>query len=247
MAFNGLVSDPPGWLTSVRAAVTARPPEWFTTHAPPPNPRRRSAVLVLFADRDLGAVPTGRRDASNGVPRTGLDVVLTQRSAQMRTQPGEVSFPGGHLDPGEGPVAAAIREAEEEVGADPRTVDVVADLPPLYLTPRGTAVTPVLAWWRRPHPIDVVDHREVARVVRADLDHLLDPVNRFTVTMPGGYRGPGFAVDGLFVWGFTAHLLSQVADLGGVSRPWDAAAERPLPDDLAAPYLRAMAQGRWPR
>ena len=87
-------------------------------------------------------------------------------------------------------------------------MQIVGEMPGLYLTPSGTAVIPVLGWWASPHPVGVVDPAEVARVALADLDHLLDPRNRFTVVGPMGYRGPGFSVDGLFVWGFTAMLLS---------------------------------------
>jgi 8-oxo-dGTP pyrophosphatase MutT (NUDIX family) len=233
-SFNGGMVAPPEWLPRVRATLDQDMPAWFAQFRPPPDPPRRSAVLLLFATPDRGGPNLDEPDR-----RAGLDIVLTERSAGLRSHAAQVSFPGGHLDPtDDGPISAAVREAEEEVGVDPATVDVVATLPALYLRPSGNAVTPVLAWWRAPHPIGVVDTREVARVARADLDHLLDPGNRFTVTAPGGYRGPGFAVDGLFIWGFTANLLSHVFDLAGLTRAWDEAVERPLPSDLLAPYLR---------
>ncbi|MDO5626795.1 MAG: CoA pyrophosphatase, partial [Mobilicoccus sp.] len=116
------------------------------------------------------------------------------------------------------------------------SVEIVAELPPLYMHPTQNAVTPVLAWWARPHPIGVVDDSEVARVVRADIDHLLDPANRFTVCAFETYRGPAFEVDGLFVWGFTASLLDHVFDLAGLTRPWDEDRMRPLPEHLLDAY-----------
>ena len=135
-------------------------------------------------------------------------------------------------------MGAALREAQEEVGLDPATVQVVSELPPLFMHPSQNAVTPVLAWWESPHPIGVVDEAEVARVIRADLDHLLDPANRFTVRAFDQYKGPGFEIDGLFVWGFTATLLTHVFDLAGLTRPWDTSRERLLPPAMLAPYLR---------
>ena len=70
----------------------------------------------------------------------------------MRSHPGQVSFPGGTIDPGETPREAALREAEEETGLDPAGVDVFAELPELWLPPSNFAVTPVLGWWREPRP-----------------------------------------------------------------------------------------------
>lgn len=218
--------DAPDWLRRVRPALHDDVPAWFANFVPPDIPHRRSAVLMLFAEH-------GNDSGS------GLDVVLTERASSLRSHAAQVAFPGGHLDPEDGgPVDAAVREAEEEAGVLPTSVEVVDELPALFMHPSQTSVTPVLGWWRRPHPIGVRDENEVARVVRADLDHLLDPANRFTVHGPGDYRGPGFDVDGLFVWGFTATLLDHVLDLAGLTRSWDPHRERPLPHHLLAPYLR---------
>ncbi len=221
-----MTTSAPAWLRRVGPAATDDPPAWFTRFSPPHGARRRSAVLVL-----VGPGPDGAED-----------VVLTERAHHLRSHAGQVSFPGGAIDPGDdGPVQAALREAEEEVGLDPGSVDVLGELPPLYLRPSSNAVTPVIGWWREPGPIGVVDTGEVAQVVRAPLGTLLDPVNRFLVIAPGGYRGPGFEVDGLFVWGFTAQLLSSVFDLAGLSVPWDQTRRRRLPPRMLAPYLRGRA------
>ncbi len=61
---------------------------------------------------------------------------------------------------------------------------------------------------------------------------LTDPANRFRVTHPSGWIGPGFRVSGLFVWGFTAGLLDRMLALGGWERPWDTARHEPLPERL---------------
>ena len=192
-------------------------PDFFSRFPPPDEGGRPSAVLILFGPGAEG----------------GEDVVLTQRSHGMRSHAGQVSFPGGALDPTDaGPVSAALREAQEEVGLDPSGVDVVAELPALYLQPSNFVVTPVLAWWPEPTPISVVDHLEVARVLRAPLSELTDPARRFTVAHPSGFVGPAFEIDGLLVWGFTAGLLSKVIELAGLERSWDSGDHRPLPAHL---------------
>jgi 8-oxo-dGTP pyrophosphatase MutT (NUDIX family) len=192
-------------------------PSFFSRFLPPDEGGRQSAVLILFGPNAEG----------------GEDVVLTERSHSMRSHAGQVSFPGGAIDPVDsGPVAAALREAHEEVGLDPAGVQVVAELPALYLPPSNFVVTPVLGWWAQPSPISVVDHLEVARVLRAPLSELTDPARRFTVSHPSGFVGPAFDVDGLLVWGFTAGLLSKVIELAGLERSWDRADHRPLPPHL---------------
>jgi 8-oxo-dGTP pyrophosphatase MutT (NUDIX family) len=192
-------------------------PGFFSRFLPPDDGGRPSAVLILFGPHAGG----------------GEDVVLTERSHSMRSHAGQVSFPGGAVDPGDaGPVSAALREAREEVGLDPAGVQIVAELPDLYLPPSNFVVTPVLAWWAKPSPISVVDDLEVAQVLRAPLSMLTDPARRFTVSHPSGFVGPAFDVDGLLVWGFTAGLLSKVIELAGLEQAWDRSDERLLPSHL---------------
>lgn len=213
----------PEWMARVMTSVEDEAPEAFVALAPPVDPERRSAVLVLFAPSADG----------------GIDVVLTARSRDLRAHPGQVSFPGGRIDPTDaGPVEAALRETQEEVGIEPSTVDVVGELPPLFLTPSGNAVTPVLGWWPSPGEVRVVDPREVERVELVPLEQLVDPARRFTVTHPSGYSGPGFEAGGLFVWGFTAMLLAAVLDLAGLARPWDASVRRPIPQSVLSDWAR---------
>ena len=75
---------------------------------------------------------------------------------------------------------------------------------------------------------------EVSAVAVVDVAELVEPSHRFTVRHPSGYRGPGFAAGGLFVWGFTAGVLDAVLRMGGWEQPWDAAVLRPLPERLTA-------------
>lgn len=183
---------------------------------PSADPAREAAVLLLF-----------------GESGDGSDVLLTERASELRDHAGQAAFPGGGLDPDDGEgldarVRAALRETQEETGADPAGVVPLATLPSLTIPVTGFAVTPVVAHWARPGPVHVVDPGETAAVVRVPLAELTDPARRFTVTSPSGYLGPAFAVRGLLVWGFTALVLSWVLDLAGWTIPWDTSDVRDL-------------------
>jgi 8-oxo-dGTP pyrophosphatase MutT (NUDIX family) len=180
----------------------------------------------------------------------GPDVLLIQRADQLRKHAGQPAFPGGAADPDDrGPEDTALREAAEEVGLDPAGVRVVTLLPELYLAPTGFAVTPVLAWWHRPHEVGVVDPAEVARVERVPVRELTDPANRCRVRHPSGYTGPAFAVRGMLVWGFTGAVLDRLLELAGWARPWDRDDVRQLPQralDLAARGVPPAARAAEP-
>lgn len=116
-----------------------------------------AAVLIAITDR----------------PEPG--VILTVRREHMRTHAGQIAFPGGRLDPGEDAVAAALREAHEEILLDPAAVQVVGSVDP-YRTVTGYVVTPVLGVIPPDLPLEPHEH-EVADWFEAPLGHLLDPAN----------------------------------------------------------------------
>jgi 8-oxo-dGTP pyrophosphatase MutT (NUDIX family) len=207
------VTAVPTWLDPVREVLATVRPEQLSRFLPPPEGGRESAVLVLFGDGP-----------------DGPDLLLIQRAATVSSHPGQPAFPGGALDDTDADaVAAALREAEEETGLDPAGVEVLGTLPQLWLPPSGFVVTPVVAWWREPSAVGVVDPGEVERVVRVPVAELTDPANRVSVRHSSGFVGPAFDVRGLLVWGFTAGLLSRMFALAGWERPWDASVVRELP------------------
>jgi 8-oxo-dGTP pyrophosphatase MutT (NUDIX family) len=200
----------PEWLAPVAQAAAVVRPEQLSRFLPPPSGGRPSAVLILFG--------SGER---------GPELLLMERAGTLRSHAGQPSFPGGAIDPqdgdpqDEGPLRAALREAEEETGLDPAGVQLFGVLPRLYIPVSSFVVTPVLGWWREPSPVDAVDPAETARVFTVPVADLTDPANRRTVTHPSGFRGPAFAVSDVLVWGFTAGLIDRILHFSGWERPWD--------------------------
>jgi 8-oxo-dGTP pyrophosphatase MutT (NUDIX family) len=213
----------PAWLIPIRDGARSITGEQLSRFLPPRGgDARPGAVLMLFGEGPKGP-----------------DLLLTERAHDLRSHPGQLSFPGGSVDPGDdGPVAAALREAAEETGLDPAGVHVLATLPQLWLPPSNFAVTPVLAWWREESPVAVVDPREVHTILRVPLDELLDPAHRVTVVHPSrSYSSAGFLVGpehDLVLWGFTAGLVNQLFDFVGLTRPWDPSRRVEVPGHMLA-------------
>lgn len=192
------------------------------------NQVRKAAVLILLSEPGAGTLLAEPASLAS----SGVDVVLTERSATLRSHPSQVAFPGGGLDPGERAIDAALREANEEVGLNPALVKILGTLPPSQVNASSFDVTAVVGTWAGNERLSVVDPGEVASVHRVSIDELAAPENRFSATLPMGYRGPAFTADGLFIWGFTAHLLNDVLDLGGWAQPWDEYHEIEVPPRL---------------
>ncbi|MEU6833586.1 CoA pyrophosphatase [Nocardia beijingensis] len=190
---------------------------------------RQAAVLVLF-----GGSPEPDPDAPGGLP-ADAEVLLTQRASTLRQHRGQVAFPGGAADPGDaGPIDTALREACEETGLDRSGVEPFAVHPKLFVPVSRFDVTPVLAYWRTPGAVDVVDQSETERVVRMPLARLLDPANRFLVRGSLGYQSPAFQVDGMLVWGLTGGIIAGISKASGWDREWDHHDVRDLETALAA-------------
>jgi len=217
----------PSWFAPVIAAtrtITADDLTRFTV--PPGSEPRRSAVLMLFGE---GA--------------QGPDLVLTERNHTMRSHPGQVSFPGGSIDPGESAAQAALREAEEEAGIDPLSVELAGHLPELWLPPSNCAVTPVLGWWSDPRELIPASVEEVHAVYRVPIADLVDPAHRITVTSPSrGWRSPGFMIGpdkDVILWGFTGGVVERFLTHVGWIDPMPDAPEVELPAYMLAGSERA--------
>ncbi|MEO0816177.1 MAG: CoA pyrophosphatase [Pseudomonadota bacterium] len=144
------------------------------------------------------------------IPRVGgATALLTQRPDTMEKHPGQVAFPGGKVDPEDAnEVDAALREAEEEVGVDPATVNLVARGAP-YLTGTGFRIVPVVGVL----PADFEARpceTEVAHVFETPLDFLFDPANHDRQS--GTWRGQErhyyqMPHGGFRIWGVTAGII----------------------------------------
>jgi 8-oxo-dGTP pyrophosphatase MutT (NUDIX family) len=161
---------------------------------PPTDPRHDAAVLVAVTER----------------PEPG--VILTVRREHMRAHAGQVAFPGGRLDPGEDHVAAALREAWEEVALDPQQVRVLGRADP-YRTVTGYRVVPIVGVI--PPNLGLAPHEEeVAGLFEAPLSFLLDPANhrRMSAEFQGQQR-QYWQIDwqDQRIWGATAAMIVNLA------------------------------------
>ena len=161
---------------------------------------------------------TGRRPAAVLIPilKAGINeplrLLLTQRTAHLRDHAGQISFPGGGLNPGEGAIDGALREAQEEIGLDPDKVEVFGQMPQ-YHTGTGFSVSPLIGFVQTPCSLSA-DPGEVAEIFDVPLDFILDPRNMRLETRY--YRGAWrsfLAVpwSGYYIWGATAGMLAQLS------------------------------------
>jgi 8-oxo-dGTP pyrophosphatase MutT (NUDIX family) len=138
----------------------------------------------------------------------GLSVLLTERAADLRNHPGQISFPGGRIETGESPLDAALRETEEEIGLDRRHVEVLGYLP-CHLIVSGYCVTPIVAAVQPGVPLRL-DPVEVAGTFEVPFAHVMDPANhRARVRKFGDEEVEVFDIPygARNIWGATAGML----------------------------------------
>ena len=177
----------------------------------------RSSPELLAGDvLDEEAIGRGIMPAAVLVPiveRPYPTVILTLRPETMRKHPGQISFPGGRIDPGDdGPVAAALREAEEEIGLPPHEVEIIG-LADRYRTITGFEVTPVVGIL--PPDLPLSPHPgEVAAMFEAPLHYLLDPAHQHVRSaMWRGQERHYYEIDyeGRRIWGATAAMIVNLS------------------------------------
>lgn len=139
----------------------------------------------------------------------GLTVLLTQRSSNLRTHAGQISFPGGRIESGDaGPLQAALRETEEEIGLPREHVDVVGYLD-AHLVLSGYWITPVVGIVRPGFPLQL-DAREVEAVFEVPLLYILDAANHRARERSIGTSSVqvwDIPFEGRNIWGATAGML----------------------------------------
>jgi 8-oxo-dGTP pyrophosphatase MutT (NUDIX family) len=146
-------------------------------------------------------------------------MALTVRGSGLRNHTGQVSLPGGKVDDGETIETAAVREAEEEIGVDPATVEVLGRLTPLHIPVSGFLLHPVVGC-TSVRPAFQRAEWEVARIIEAPVQLLSDPrvVKREMRTRIVNGQSididvPYYDIDGEKVWGATAMVLSEFSAL----------------------------------
>ena len=167
---------------------------------------------------EVAGVDVPRR-ANAGVLATLFDeegearVILTRRSSSLRTHTNEVSFPGGRLDHGEDPPAAALREAHEEIGLDPSLVTLVGWLHPVLVWRSSSLIMPLVASLSA-RPGLVANPTEVDRVFDVSLADLAAPeiFHEEHWRVAGGRKFPVwfFEVSGEMIWGATARMIHEL-------------------------------------
>ena len=181
------------------APATLRGDHMLDRAEPTPPPLKPAAVLVPIVEH---------ADA--------LTVLLTKRTDHLADHAGQVSFPGGRIEPEDpDPEYAALREAREEVGLPPDQVELIGRLD-VYRTRTGFEVIPVVGLVRPPITNLVPDPHEVAEVFEVPLSFVLDPVNHELHSREVRGAKRTFYVlpyQGRYIWGATAGMLVNLAQV----------------------------------
>ncbi|HEY2841833.1 MAG TPA: CoA pyrophosphatase [Pirellulales bacterium] len=199
--------------------------------AMPPKESRARFAPALSHGRHFGPAPATARDASVIILLYHADgewrLPLTLRPETMLAHAGQISLPGGEVEPGETSSEAALRELEEELGVTATSVSILGSLSPLYVFVSNFWVTPWVAV--APAPVTFRPNAdEVAEVLEASLAHLADPRNHGVGQYRRGdleFSAPHFSWKDHRIWGATAMILGE---LTAILHEYADAAHRPM-------------------
>ncbi len=142
-----------------------------------------------------------------------LRLVFTKRSDTLSRHAGEISFPGGLADAGENPAAAALREAQEELGLRPSDVELLGALPSVHTRVTGILIVPFIGLLHR-DPAFTPNAEEIADVLEFPLRDLIAAASEREFEHEGvTYLTQVFEMDGHVIWGATARILSSFLEL----------------------------------
>jgi 8-oxo-dGTP pyrophosphatase MutT (NUDIX family) len=199
LARQGLAAAPSPAIFDARTGRAYGPSDWDL------NPELKGELAALANPRPAAVlVPI--------VLREELTVLLTQRSHDMASHPGQISFPGGKLEAGDAtPIDCALREAKEEIGLPPGNVEPLGFLDS-YRTGTGFQISPVVGLVR-PQFQAVLDPREVLEVFEVPLGFLMNPANHQRASREWRGRQRFFYAmpyQGRYIWGATAGILKNL-------------------------------------
>jgi 8-oxo-dGTP pyrophosphatase MutT (NUDIX family) len=193
---------------AAQARMAPRPRREWPADFNPGRIRHAAGLLLLFPiDLPIGEA---------------AHLVLTVRADTLGRHGGQVSLPGGVVEPGETFEQAALREAHEEIGLEPDRVRALGGLTPLDIPVSGFRLHPVVAA-RTARPQLQPSDGEVARILSVSVDELLDPsrVRLVRRTRDGhSIETPAFHVGGDEIWGATAMVLAEFLTLLGWNAPF---------------------------
>lgn len=140
-------------------------------------------------------------------------VVFTRRADTLSRHAGEISFPGGLVDPGELLATAALREAEEELGLAPADVELIGALEPLHTRVTGVLIVPFVGFlWK--DPLFTPNAHEIAEVLEFPLADLVARGVETELEHEGHtFSTHVYEMDGSVIWGATAHILRTFIDV----------------------------------
>ena len=219
---KGSISDPGSFPEILREAVACPLDDWRRVY------ESFSPVDVETGER-LGRIPPpggNARRAAVLVPvlldPDGAELVYTVRKGHLNDHAGQISFPGGGLEPGDDSLLdTALREAEEEIDLSRGMVEVIGELEEMYIPPSNFRVSPYVGLL--PYEAEfVIDPREVEEIFTASLRKLLSP-DTFQKALwrrdGRDYEVPYFAVEGYEVWGATAAMTAALLTRLGWTPP----------------------------